>query len=311
MNSYQLIVSISILIAAAIACKEQVKPAIEVEKRANVFVQPLWLKKLMASDSSVLIAKVAHGTSSARYIPGSIHINTDEIEYDFFEPRSSRKSIERTTTPFQDSVKGLLERDSLPKNWWNLYKDNHLLNALASMGIQKSTRVVLYGDEPEPVARLFWCLKYAGVTHVHYLNGGIAGWSSAGFQTSAKPIERNPLGGFGADKAVNPQYRISFEELKMALQEADHDFLLVDTRSLMEYKGEFTPYSYIPKKGRINPSLFAGAPDSTVPMINYYNDDYTIQPLDQLETWWIGLGVLPNRNISFSCFQHWDTRAIG
>jgi 3-mercaptopyruvate sulfurtransferase SseA len=288
------------------ACHNHPEPSETVKSmRSDILVTPEQLSNLMKSEPVIIVAKVGYGKPSGSFIPGSIYVNTDEIEYDEFSPRSSTKNLDRTTSEAQDLAKGLTSADSLPKNWWNLYPDDLLLKALAHMGITTSSKIVVYGDTPEPAARMFWCLKYTGVDEVYFLNGGTEAWTDARYQISDRPAERKPAELFGISEPANPQYRATTEFVRDIVQNSDNQSLIIDTRSHKEHIGEFTPYSYLTEKGRIKKSIFGGSPDSSVSMTNYYSEDHLLRPLDQIASTWREQGITSDDTLHFYCGTGW------
>ena len=85
------------------------------------------------------------------HIPGAIHSNSDVYE------------------------------NGAPR--WFLIPDDELKAAVGSMGITEDTTVVVYSDSRIFAARLWWILKYAGVTDVRFMDGGIQQWIASGYET--------------------------------------------------------------------------------------------------------------------------------
>jgi rhodanese-related sulfurtransferase len=65
------------------------------------------------------------------------------------------------------------------------YAESHLPGALsAEEGLPDAGTLVVYGNDREEVARLYWSLRRAGRAEVRILDGGIAAWRAAG-----RPVE--------------------------------------------------------------------------------------------------------------------------
>ncbi|MFL6193877.1 MAG: rhodanese-like domain-containing protein [Thermoanaerobaculia bacterium] len=73
---------------------------------------------------------------------------------------------------------------------------SELRSGLAARGISGVEAVVLYGDDRERVARLFWRLRSAGCKDVRILKGGLAAWRVAGGAIETGPSRREPAGRF-------------------------------------------------------------------------------------------------------------------
>lgn len=261
--------------------------------------------------TSPIIIEVGWGGPEEYYdkghIPGSIHVNTDEIEYDLFKARSTAKpkELDRSTTAEDDLAKGLGPDDTLPQNWWNVYPDRYLLPALAHMGVDVNSTVILYAKDPTASARLAWTMLYAGVTDVHLLNGGLTAWEKAGFDVSKKPVPRTPKKEFGADAALHPEYLVDIPFVRKAITSGDPDFIIADIRTQKEYDGEAAPYSYIPSKGRIKNAKWGKAGKGPWTMEYYINDDGTFKEPHEIEAMWAENGITRDKHVAFYCGTAW------
>ena len=294
-----------ILVTISLCCQsDSSRSTISESTQPDVLVTADWLRQEMAIDSSLIIAKVGYGPAAGEYIPGSIHINTDEIEYDEFKARSSNHPISRTTSPDQDWAKGLTIHDTLPRNYWNLYADEYLLKALAYAGITATSKIVVYGETPEAAARLAWCLVYSGVEQVHFLNGGLNAWTDADFEISTKAGERTPVENFGKGHTLNTQYAIATDAVRSVVSEQDTSVVLLDVRSYSEYKGDTSIYDYI-SVGRIDGAVFGGTSSGKQSMSDYCDSSGRLRSLSILETMWLQSGITSEKDIIFYCGTGW------
>lgn len=268
-------------------------------------------QELKDSTTSPLVIEVGWGGPESYYdkghIPGSIHVNTDEIEYDEFKARSTAKPKElgRSTTVEEDLAKGLTAEDTLPRNWWNIYPDNYLFPALAYMGISVDSAVVIYAKDPTAAARLAWTLLYAGVSDVRLLDGGLESWKKAGFPVSTEAIARKPIKNFGTDKPLHPEYLVDIPFVRTAIATNNDQFIITDIRTKKEYDGESAPYSYIPTKGRVKNALWGKAGDGPWTMENYVNTDGTFKTTVEVETMWAENGITGDKHVAFYCGTGW------
>ena len=291
-----------------------VHPEWDANNYANVdhLVDARWVKEVILENdnfgSSYVIADVSWGPAgdsfNSGHIPGAIHINTDEIEYDCFNPRNDwpvdagePACWDRSTTEEEDAAKGLGPDDALPRNWWNIYPDEYLLPAFANMGIDTETTVVLYGSSASAVARVLWALIYAGVEDVRFMEGGYDAWVNEGFEGSAETTERTPVSDFGATTALNSEYKVDIPYVRDVVDGTVSDAQMVDIRSWDEYIGASEPYVYIPTNGRIPGALWGT--DAFV------NDDKTLKSPAEITATWTAQGIDSDSHLSFYCGTAW------
>jgi len=275
----------------------------------DVFITPQQLHAMIkAKTPGLVILEASWGGPKdydAGHIPGAVHVNTDEIEYDDFLPRATTPAdkLGRSVTVEEDRAKGLSETDSLPKNWWNLYPDKYLLTALAHMGVNVASEAVVYSKDPSAGPRLAWTLLYAGVKKVHLLSGGAAGWEKAGYELSTTPTARRPLKSFGADKPLHPEYLITIPQLREKM--ASGEVVACDVRTKGEYEGTDAPYSYIPTKGRIKGAVWAKAGDTLPTMDAYVNADGSYKSPEEVAAMWKAQGITGDKPTAYYCGTGW------
>ncbi|MBU0991121.1 MAG: hypothetical protein KJ737_01400 [Proteobacteria bacterium] len=243
------------------------------------------------------------------HVPGAIWVNTDEIEYDCFNARNDwpvdagdPACWDRSTTEEEDAAKGLGPDDTLPRNWWNIYPDEYLLPAIAYMGVDKNTTVIVYSKNASAAARILWTLMYVGVEDVHFLDGGKNAWAAAGYSLETTANTRTPVAIFDPDDpgrvtAIHPEYKVDIPYVRGVVNGVEKDAMLVDIRDYEEYIGASRPYSYIPTDGRI-PGAIWGTDDFT-------KDDGTLMPPSELYPFWNGKGISSNTHLSFYCGTAW------
>lgn len=296
-----------------------VHPEWDFDGYANVnrLVNAKWVKEVLLNNSNFdkpyVIAEVGWGPAGESYtnghIPGAIHVNTDEIEYDCFNARNdwpvdpgSPACWDRSTTAEEDAAKGLGPDDSLPRNWWNIYPDEYLLPGIEYMGIDKNTTVVVYGNSTDAAARLLWTLMYAGVEDVRFLEGGMSAWTNAGYDGSTATVPRAPVAEFDPDSpgrttAIHPEYKVDIPYVRGVVDGSRPDDLLVDIRTWDEYVGLTAPYSYIPTSGRI-PGAAWGSDE-------FVNSDNTLKAPSEIEAFWNTQGIISDKQLDFYCGTAW------
>ena len=197
------------------------------------------------------------------HIPGAIHSNSDTYENGF--PR------------------------------WFLLPDAALQAAVGSMGITADTTVVVYSNSNIFAARLWWILKYAGVTDVRFMNGGYQQWVASDYPVETTINTPTPATFTGT---VNPQM----------IATTDHVFAnytntvatqLVDVRSANEYAGMISGYGYLVNKGRIPNSVWAYDGDDSSPV--YRDSDATLRSYTEIRDLWSSLGIKLDKETIFYC----------
>jgi thiosulfate/3-mercaptopyruvate sulfurtransferase len=285
-------------------------------------VYPALVNQMMAEEPDLVIVETGWGPVGDNYnsghLPGAVWVNTDEIEYDCFNPRDNwpvdagdPPCWDRSTTMEEDLAKGLTPGDALPRNWWNIYPDQYLLPAIAYMGIQKDTPVIVYGEDVTAAARIISTLMYAGVEDVRLLNGGKTAWTTAGFPLSTEPAQRVSLEEFDPDTpgrttAIYPEYKSEIPHVREVVNGDVTDAVIVDVRSMDEYLGKSAPYGYIPTDGRIPGAVWGLAGSSPWTMEDYTDDqDTTLRSYEEIKTFWVSQGLTPDKHLSFYCGTGW------
>ncbi len=288
------------------------------EQMANYqkLVHPGWVKNQLIDGNNAgkpyVIVETSWGPAGDYYndghIPKAVHVNTDEIEYDCFNPRNDwpvdpgdPPCWDRSTTEEEDAAKGLGPDDALPKNWWNLYPDQYLLPAIAYMGIDKDTTVVVYSKSFSAAARIVWTLMYAGVEDVRLLNGGKDTWVAAGYTLETTANDRTPVSEFdpedpGATSALHPEYLVDTAYVLQATADpnnVDPPAVIAEIRRWEEFIGASRPYSYIPADGRIAGAVWGHNTDAFV------DADGTLRTYTEVEKLWSENGITSDMSASF------------
>ncbi len=283
---------------------------------SDKLVSAAGLKEIMDNNNDgtpYVIVETGWGPAGDAYnnghLPEAIWVNTDEIEYDCFNARNDwpvdagePPCWDRSTTEEEDAAKGLGPDDTLPRNWWNIYPDEYLLPAIAYMGIDKNTTVVVYGSSLDAAARVLWTLMYAGVEDVRFLDGGKSAWSAAGYELETIAAVRTPVDFFDPDEpgritAIHPEYKVDIPYVRDVSDGTETDALIVDIRNRDEYIGATTPYSYIPTSGRITGAVW-GKDEFT-------NADGTLKSPAEIYPYWNSLGMTTDKHLCFYCGTAW------
>ena len=107
---------------------------------------------------------------------------------------------------------------------------------LENVGIGTNDEVVAYDDAHGTIAaRLWWMLDALGHERVRLLDGGLAAWAAAGFETTTEPRAPRPR----AELALRSEWPtvMTREELTERLGSV----VLLDARAAPRYRGEVEP----------------------------------------------------------------------
>ena len=120
---------------------------------------------------------------------------------------------------------------------------NSLANKMSELGVDKHTKIIIYGDPQDPWrtdGRFLWMFHYLGFENASILEGGMELWQKAG-----NKIER----GRGI-KVIKSKFKASDIQLNNSVianqgwirdRLSDSNLSIIDTRTLNEFKGA-TPY---------------------------------------------------------------------
>lgn len=247
----------------------------------KVFVTPEWVKSVIdgqqPESENYIILEASWGTAddspdyNTGHIPGAIHVNTDSIE------------------------EGPI---------WNIRSAEEVEQAMLDLGITKDTVVIIYSTDPSAGPRVSYTYLWAGVENVKMLDGGLGGWTSAGYDLETEANEPTPATEFGVEVPANPQYWLSLEDTANKLEE-DDNFRLVSIRSYEEFAGETSGYSYIPKAGEPKGAVWGKAGSDPSHMEDYVHEDGTYISMEEMEELWADLDFSTENEISFYCGTGW------
>lgn len=111
--------------------------------------------------------------------------------------------------------------------------------AMRRIGVWQAVPVVVYdGANALAAARLWWLLTDAGHADVRVLDGGFAGWRSAGLPLASGPAQPVASGNIVVRPGSRP--RVDADEVAAALQAPD-PVVVVDVRTAERYTGATEP----------------------------------------------------------------------
>lgn len=121
-----------------------------------------------------------------------------------------------------------------------LADESYLQQLVRSLGLTTDQHVVVYstGDSQTDfgaAARVYWTLKYVGLTHLSVLNGGYQQWQQAAYAVNDQAV--NPTAST-FNVQVNKNIVIFKEELLGKVKENDSSYQLIDARPQAFYDGK-------------------------------------------------------------------------
>ena len=110
--------------------------------------------------------------------------------------------------------------------------------AMGALGVGDDTRVVLYDTTGGPwAARVWWMLRWVGFDNAALLDGGLNGWTSAGYALSTEPANE-PARSLTVN--LRPGLIVEKEEVHAAIDDQSVD--LIDAMPAAHYRGDFSLY---------------------------------------------------------------------
>lgn len=165
--------------------------------------------------------------------------------------------------------------------------DPEVLQAgLRAVGVREGESVVVYDQQTSlAAARAWWVLRWAGLTDVRVLDGGLAAWRASGRAVTTDVPRPSP-----GDVTVRPG-SVPVLEAEDAARVA-RDGILLDSRAGERFRGETEPID--PVAGHI-----PGAHNA--PMAEQLGPDGRFRPAEELRAYFAGLGVGDDTEVGTSC----------
>lgn len=147
---------------------------------------------------------------------------------------------------------------------------------LRAAGVRHDSRVVVYDQATSlAAARAWWVLRWAGLSDVRVLDGGLTGWRAAGGPVGTDPVTPAP-----GDVVVHPGSLPVLDAADAA--EIAAGGVLIDARTQERYRGEVEPIDPVP--GHIPGAV-------NVPMGELVTVDGRLRPADELRARFAAVGA--------------------
>ncbi|KGN38382.1 sulfurtransferase [Knoellia aerolata] len=157
---------------------------------------------------------------------------------------------------------------------------------LRAVGVRDGDSVVVYDQQTSLAsARAWWVLRWAGLTDVRVLDGGLAAWRAAGFAVTDRVPSPTP-----GDVVVTPG-SLPVLDAEGAARVA-RDGILLDSRTSERFRGETEPID--PVAGHI-----PGARNA--PMADQLDAEGRFRPPEELWAYFSDLGVDGSTQVGTSC----------
>ena len=113
---------------------------------------------------------------------------------------------------------------------------SRLQDGLRALGLHDDARVVVYDQGPSlGAARAWWVLRWAGLTDVRVLDGGLAAWERAGLPTTTEPVVAEP-----GSITIRPG-AVPMLDVDDVLGHLEDGGVLLDARTAERFRGEVEP----------------------------------------------------------------------
>ncbi len=217
------------------------------------------------------------------HVPGSVHVNTDD---------------------FEGAKVYVPEKDKNYRDEWRLLDDETLFKLAESKGITKDSCVVISGYEPMATTRMAIILKYLGCENVHVMSEALVGWDAKGYGYQKDNVVAKAAAGFGFDTPQNPDLIDTIAEVKTFI--GNNNYQVIDTRTVEEWNGTDTGYSYHDLAGRIAGTINSPSGIGYSSSVYYYrNPDKSMRSKAALEEMWKAQGIDTSKHMSFFCGSGW------
>lgn len=233
--------------------------------REAVLVDPVDLAARLTGDEPPVVLDVrwalgrddGHEQYLAGHLPGAVYVDLDTELAAMPSPQEGRHPL----PPVADL-------ECAARRW----------------GVREDRGVVVYDDAGgTSAARAWWLLRWAGLTDVRLLDGGLAGWTAAGLGLEAGPVTAEP-----GDAVLSTGGMPTIE----ADDAAAWDGPLLDARARPRFLGEVEPVD--PRAGHIPGAVSA-------PTAENLAEDGSFLPDDVLRERFRALGVEPGVPVAVYC----------
>lgn len=165
--------------------------------------------------------------------------------------------------------------------------DPQVLQAgLRAAGVEDDSSIVVYDQQTSlAAARAWWVLRWAGLSDVRVLDGGLAAWRAAGGEVSVEAVSPSP-----GSVTVRPGALPVLDATDAAARARDG--VLVDARAPERFRGESEPID--PVAGHVPGAV-------NVPMADLLTDEGRLRPAEDLRQLFAAAGADASEAVGAYC----------
>lgn len=162
------------------------------------------------------------------------------------------------------------------------------------LGIKNGDQIIIYDDKGLcDAARLWWILDFYGYSKVKLLNGGFTKWKKENHPVSLGTVVLEKTSFTFTNSTDKKTHYADMNEVKNAI--SDSKVVLLDTRELEEYTGDFMKKGAY-RSGRIPSSSWCNWSET----VDYKNSTQ-FKGLEKLKDIYASKGITPDKEIIVYC----------
>ena len=132
--------------------------------------------------------------------------------------------------------------DTSTKLRYSVPTPDYFAAAMEQLGVQDTSRVVLYDDNNSMwAARVWFMLRWIGFDNAALLDGGLKAWKAEGWATEAGPAVQSPAP--SGSLSINPRPRMIADKDEVMASINDGATCLIDSLPPAVFNGEVQPYA--------------------------------------------------------------------
>lgn len=265
----------AVVMTTAVGCAQKTStPTTAVEQGAiaskiagyahpEAFVTVQEAKELLDSDANVVVFDIRKDSDyKGGHISGAVNLFRTDYESTAFE--------------FGGMA---MERDAFAK-------------LLGELGVSSDSKILVYGNgENLDSARFAWMLQMYGHEDVALIDGALGAWKAAGFEVTKEEPTITPTA-FEFVKEMDPSINATLDEVKEAVENADDNIIILDTRADGEFNGKDLKKGAF-RKGRI--------PGAVHVEYNKVVGDNGFKSKEEIQKIYEEAGVTPDKTIIAYC----------
>lgn len=194
----------------------------------------------------------------------------------------------------------------------NIRDAESIRDVFLAKGVTKDTLVITYSDGIIASARIALIAYWLGVQNVKIMAGNLKNWEDLGYPLAHGKEEKlaDPPAEFGCPVPGRPGTILLTPADVMAKKENDPQFVLASLRSVQEFTGNDTGYSYVKDAGTPCDSAYAKGSTHRTNVEEIIDDEGHWGNTEEILASWEKNGLTKDKHIAFFCGAGWRA-AIG